>query len=51
MFKKPEGNWPHPLIGANPFTMAMTWNLAIGKTVMEAHQKKMIKFWTTGVWK
>ena len=51
MFKPPEINWTHPLIGCNPFMMGMANMMAIQKTLMEAHQKKMIEFMTTGVFK
>jgi len=44
-------DWTHPLAGGNPFMMAMTWQMGMAKTLMEAHQKKMIEFMTTGVWK
>jgi hypothetical protein len=50
-------NWTHPLMGGNPFMMAMTWQMGMAKTLMEAHQKKveaqqkkMIEL-MTGVWK
>ncbi len=46
-----EVDWTHPLMGANPFMMAMTWQMGIAKTLMEAQQKNMISFMTTGVWK
>lgn len=46
-----EVDWTAPLIGANPFVMAMTWQMSIAKTLMEAHQKKMVDFfplWRNG---
>lgn len=45
-----EVDWTQPAIGANPFMMAMTWQIAAAKTLVEGQQKKMIKFLTTGVW-
>lgn len=50
MLKLPEVKWQHPLIGANPYVMPGMWGMAIFKTLMEAHQKKVTKFMTTGVW-
>lgn len=49
--KKPEVNWTHPLVGANPLMMGTTWQAAAVKTLMEAHQKKVIRFMFTGVWR
>lgn len=46
-----EVDWSHPLAGANPFMMAMTWQMGIAKTLMEAHQKKVGTFMKTGIWK
>lgn len=45
-----EVSWTHPLVGANPFMMGTTWQMAAAKTLMEAYQKKMIRFMLTGVW-
>lgn len=47
----PEADWTHPMMGANPFMMAMTWQMGIAKTLMEAHQKKVKTLMQTGVWK
>jgi len=44
-------DWSHPLMGANPFMMAMTWQMGIAKTLMEGQQKKVETFMKTGVWK
>ena len=46
-----EVDWTHPLMGANPFMMAMTWQMGAAKTLMEAQQKAMIRLVTTWVWK
>lgn len=51
MYKPPEINWQHPLIGLNPFVMPFMWQIGITKTLMEAHQKKMVRFMITGVWR
>ncbi len=48
---KPEVNWGSPAMTGNPYLMSCMWGMAITKTLMEAHQKKMINFMTTGVWK
>ncbi len=45
-----EVDWTHPMMGANPFMMGLTWQTAAVKTLMEAQQKKMIRFMITGVW-
>jgi len=43
-----EIDWTKPEIGANPLFMAWSYQMAITKTLIEAHQKKVVKFWTTG---
>ena len=42
-------DWTHPLIGANPFMMTLSYQAAITITCVEAWQKQMVSFMTTGV--